>query len=724
MAHLFEISQGCFRRVGRDLARALPLALLVMGCVLLVSQTGAAPAVVEPAAKPATIKISGYGILGNRGLKRTLTTLELAGKKPEVFDATFIEDASLVLLQRIRRDGFLDPRISVTIQLHDGDRMEVNAAELLENPLPRPLYATGLHFKVSKGPLFFYDKVDFQGLQAIPYKQALGYFVEVGPFFDLKTARIYTPERLSQSLRNLSSALDQKGYREVEVTALPPVLDHKTGAVSVTVNVNEGPRYIARTVRENFDTTSEPEPREPRTLHPGKPYSHVWEADFAQALKTNLYARGFPDVKVTLRPEAREETNGVVQVDLVAEIVSGPRVKVGNVIVQGNRHTSSSFISRRLRVTRGEWLNPIRMERARSRLAELGTFNSVELSYRSVDGDTRDVVYNLNEAKRLNLSLLFGWGSYELLRGGFEAEYNNIWGLSHRARLKAVQSFKATSGDLTYTVPDFNLSDLDLFLNGFFLKREEINFTREEYGGGIGVHKYLLSYATDVALRYNYQILNAASIVPQVASEGLTNPAVGSIVAELRYDRRDNPLYPSKGLKFFLTSESASDSLGGQGNYQRVDLSAAWHVRLGGGGTVSLGLGHGFDVSFGSPANNLPFNKRFFPGGANSIRGYQDGEASPRNEEGKIVGAESYLLGSVEFEQALTPNWSLVVFSDSLGIARRIADYPFDETLFSVGGGLRWRTIVGPVRLEYGHNLNPRPKDPAGTLQFSLGYPF
>jgi outer membrane protein insertion porin family len=44
--------------------------------------------------------------------------------------------------------------------------------------------------------------------------------------------------------------------------------------------------------------------------------------------------------------------------------------------------------------------------------------------------------------------------------------------------------------------------------------------------------------------------------------------------------------------------------------------------------------------------------------------------------------------------------------------------------LWSVGGGLRWRTVIGPVRLEYGYNLTRRPFDPAGTLQLSLGYPF
>jgi outer membrane translocation and assembly module TamA len=120
----------------------------------------------------------------------------------------------------------------------------------------------------------------------------------------------------------------------------------------------------------------------------------------------------------------------------------------------------------------------------------------------------------------------------------------------------------------------------------------------------------------------------------------------------------------------------------------------------------------------------LPFNKRFFPGGDNSIRGYSEGEASPRNAQGQLVGAECYALATVQLEQALTPKWSLVIFSDSLGFAHSIADYPFDTGLFSVGGGIWWRTIIGPVRLEYGYNLNPRKGDPTGTLQFSLGFPF
>ena len=137
-----------------------------------------------------------------------------------------------------------------------------------------------------------------------------------------------------------------------------------------------------------------------------------------------------------------------------------------------------------------------------------------------------------------------------------------------------------------------------------------------------------------------------------------------------------------------------------------------------------LGLAHGFVTAATTPARDLPVTKRFFPGGDSSIRGFQFGEAAPYDDEGELVGAETYTLANFEFEQGLTPSWSLVFFVDSLGMARELDSYPGDEWLFSAGVGLRWKTIIGPVRLEYGHNLNPRESDPSGTVHVSIGFPF
>jgi outer membrane translocation and assembly module TamA len=197
-----------------------------------------------------------------------------------------------------------------------------------------------------------------------------------------------------------------------------------------------------------------------------------------------------------------------------------------------------------------------------------------------------------------------------------------------------------------------------------------------------------------------------------------------AMIIEFHHDLRDNPLNPQRGFKLLFSGEFASEELGGEVEYQRLELASSIHFRLGGGRLLHLGANHGAIVQAFDDSTVLPFNKRFFPGGENSIRGYQRGEAAPRNANGEIVGAETFLLGTVEVGQALTPSWSVVGFVDAITFARTIEDYPGDESLYSVGGGIRWKTVIGPARLEYGYNLNPRAGDPTRTLQFSLGFPF
>src|SRR3954468_7894970 len=84
--------------------------------------------------EPARLKVSGYGILGNRELKRILRTLELSGKKPPFFGSSFVEDSALILSSRIKRDGYLKPAISIYLELEHGGHMHVTADELIDNP--------------------------------------------------------------------------------------------------------------------------------------------------------------------------------------------------------------------------------------------------------------------------------------------------------------------------------------------------------------------------------------------------------------------------------------------------------------------------------------------------------------------------------------------------------------------------------------------------------------
>jgi outer membrane translocation and assembly module TamA len=118
-------------------------------------------------------------------------------------------------------------------------------------------------------------------------------------------------------------------------------------------------------------------------------------------------------------------------------------------------------------------------------------------------------------------------------------------------------------------------------------------------------------------------------------------------------------------------------------------------------------------------------NTRFFPGGGSSIRGFREGEASPRGADGRFTGAKTYTLANLDLEQALTSTWSVVVFGDALVTAAELRQYPLaGERLYSAGLGVRYQTLIGPIRVEYGRNLNPRPGDPRGTWQISVGAAF
>jgi outer membrane protein assembly complex protein YaeT len=706
---------GFWRRAG--VAKAIALGLL-LGCALRLNAADTNP---PPAA---SFKISGYGWLGDLRLKRIIKLLEVPKGKPEFFDANFIEDSALILKSKLRDDGYLQPQIIIRVVKDDGSgaRYVWNDTE----PLPRPLRARQVSFRIKKNVLYHYDQLKFNGLTALPEKKARRYFIETSGLVPLKQNRVYSPDRLKRSVANLNEVLNRMGYQDAKVAVGKFEQDDTNGNVNVRIDVEQGPKFVVRLARQEvyFPDTDTNAPADLRTNLLGQTYSKWWEQDFSQGIRTNYYRQGYPDTSVTLKEEAREASGTNVFLDIFALVRTGPRVRVGDISFKGLKRTKESMLARRVPLQTGEWLDRLKAEHGQYRLARLGIFETVQLNYQTVSSNLWDVRYDLKEGKRLEISPLFGFGSYDLLRVGVEVDQFNLWGLAHNSNLKIVQSFKSSIGDYTYTIPELIGEDVDVFATANGLRRQEISWVRVEYGGGAGVRRDFRSIATDVSLRYYYGILQANEESANFIAEGAQSPTVGEFILDVRHDRRDNPLYPQRGYQLLGNVEIASSDLGGESDFQRVELGGSYHLPLNDSEWIHLGARHGFVATVGSTSADLPFARRFFPGGQDSVRGYQEGEAAPRNAQGQVVGAETYTSGSVEFEQGITPKWSVVGFVDGVEFAEHLSDYPGNEALFSVGGGVRWRTIIGPVRLEYGYNLNPRPHDPVGTIQFSLGFPF
>lgn len=698
-------------------------ALLLLLTLLATACSVSAVEDANEAADKVQVRVRGCGPVVNRQLLQTLRLLKSDASQRPYYDAADVEDAALILMARMRDEGYLLPAMTVRLTLPDGSAQALEWDEELYSRLPPDLRATRVHFQIRRGVRFYFREVSFEGLTALRSSEALRFFMGMDFLLAQKSTRLYTPGRLASALRGLTEALQQKGYEDAEVTTASLRRDDERGTVTLVVSVNEGRRSIVRTVRQEIAPPEAIPPVKLPAREPDTPYSRLWEQNYTQTLQRELYRQGFPDAAVALTPEERDTTGDTTAVNLLARIEPGDRVRLGAVRFEGEERTRRSVLERRAGLEPGGWLDRVDVERARFRLARLGVFDRVELDYDPPDGSERDAVFTLEEGKRMDVSLLAGYGSYEMLRGGVELEQRNLFGLAHRSRLRAVQSFKSTTADFAYTMPDLIGGETDVFVRGSYLRREEIDFLRREYGGGVGAQRFLPALQTHAGLRFNYQRVQAtrSEVNPEIGPQDAT---VSAWVLDLARERRDSPIDPRRGYHLAVSQELAAEWFGGNVNYYRVELGGSYHFDLGGGRRIHLGVTHGVALTLGEAGNDLPLAKRFFPGGENSVRGYQYGEAAPRDAEGRIVGAEAFLLGNLELEQALTPAWSIVAFCDAIGLAEQVADYPFNERLYSVGGGIRWKTVIGPVRLEYGHNLNRRPHDPAGTLHFSIGFPF
>ncbi len=671
----------------------------------------------------ADLHVNGLGWLGNRTAEQRLKLL-LGDRATATMDANLLEDAGLVLISALAEDGYLAPKLTVEAALADGQQLRQPLDAKLEQPLPRPLAATAATLQVERGTRFTLREISFSGLLALTEKEARAFFVGENMLISLNSERIYSPGRLRRSLGNLEESLRQQGFADAVVTSAQPQIDPASGHVSVKVVVQEGRRWLVESLQFAIaDGSTPPDQLDGVRLH--DPWNSLWRQDTTTAIRRWYYTRGHPDVQITLTLQTANQPDGTKAVTVLATVVPGPEVRVGAVRFNGNRYTRDATLRRLVRSTPGDLLNPIRFDNSQARISRLGVFRAVDLRYEPAADDTRDVIYDLTEGRRQEVNLLAGYGSYEQLRGGIEWRQSNVLGRAHTSTLKLAQSMKSSQGDYIYTVPDLFGTTLDGSSRLFGLRREELSFLHEEYGANVSVLWPVrrLGFALTTGYTFKHVRNTDNELATQATDEDQSN--IGSLDIGLVRDRRDNPLRPRKGYKVSLQAELADRTLGSDVFYQQFVLAGSYHTSWGKGRWIHLGLSHGVVTTVGnSDVSTVPVSVFFFPGGDGSIRGYQKGEAAPRAANGLFVGAHAYLQANVELEQALTPKWSVVAFFDAIGTAAQLADYPFSEKLYAAGLGVRYQTIIGPVRLEYGRNLNPRPLDPSGTVLFSIGFPF
>ncbi len=179
----------------------------------------------------------------------------------------------------------------------------------------------------------------------------------------------------------------------------------------------------------------------------------------------------------------------------------------------------------------------------------------------------------------------------------------------------------------------------------------------------------------------------------------------------------DNKLEPRRGAGGTLLLRGGTGIGNASANFVQVHASAQWFHGFDADSRLLVRgeLGHTFTKAlFG-----LPPSLRFYAGGDNSVRGYGWREIGPRIRNGMgqtyALGAQNVVTASVEYERYVKGPWGAAVFIDS-GSA---FDGKQPDMRTGVGMGLRWKSPVGPVRIDIAHGLN-QPDSPI-TLHLNIG---
>ena len=148
--------------------------------------------------KQARLKISGFGPVGNRELKKTIRLMGGNKTPPEFYDANFVEDAVLIIMSTLNREGYLAPRVTGSLTLADGSTRTFEWDKDVDTVLPGPLAAKQVRFRVRRGLRYFYRHLAIHGLRSVSPSEGKAFFVEIGFLVPLKSTRIYTPSRLER----------------------------------------------------------------------------------------------------------------------------------------------------------------------------------------------------------------------------------------------------------------------------------------------------------------------------------------------------------------------------------------------------------------------------------------------------------------------------------------------------------------------------------------------
>jgi outer membrane protein insertion porin family len=550
-------------------------------------------------------------------------------------------------------------------------------------------------------------------------------------------AGAYKEDVLKNDVNLIADLYYNKGYINVKVgDPQVKLLPDKSGLV-VTIDITEGDQYKNGEIDFKGDLIESKETLAKKIkMVKGEVFSRAVLRENVFAL-TDVYTdKGYAFANVTPLSKINPDTKTI---DITFEFDKGEKVYIDRINISGNAKTRDKVIRREFKLSEGDLYSSSALKRTKQNLNNLGFFEEVNISTAKGSAPNKlDLNTEVKEKSTGKFSIGGGYSSVDGIIGQASVQQDNFLGLGLKAILSGSLGSKSQTYTLGLTDPYFLDSKWTLGSDIYRSDRDYVNFTRRVTGGDIKAG-YPINDDLSTFWIYKYEtkkIFNQTTALlahPELLTE--TSGTIGSVYGSFTLNKTDYRLDPTSGFTGTLSAEYAG--LGGDQRFARFIGESAYYIPFKWNTVFSLRGTLGYIMRNG---RDIPIDEKFYLGGINTIRGYSSRTVSPyslvftdtQNEAGIVTSTPNYIyLGGVQ-EAVFNAEYVFpivkevgvrgVVFFDT-GNAYGPGQKLFSTLRSSYGLGIRWYSPMGPLRLEYGIPVNPRPgiDSSSGKFEFSIG---
>ncbi len=582
--------------------------------------------------------------------------------------------------------------------------------------------AVALTYQIDEGPKVVIKGIEIEGNNSIPAANIMKVMKTKKRwlFSFLTRSGIYKKDQIAEDLERIRRLYHSRGYLYVAISEPEIRLSTDKKKLYLKISLSEGDQYTIGDIKIQGNTIySTEELFEYVTVSTGEIFNR-------SALRTDIdriidkymekgYARA--DVNPTMDINVKEKAAYIT-----LSVSEGGIFRIGRIDVAGNTKTRDKVIRREMRLDEGDIFNKNLIKRSYQRISNLNYFETVDINpIPRYKDHLIDMEIRVKEKMTGMLSFGGGYSSVDKLMVMGEISQSNLFGKGYQIRLKADFSARRTNYNLSLKDPWFMDRPISASIGVYNDSTEYPNYDKKATGGYIGFGREFSEYVGG-KISYNVEEANitdvsddASIIIKEQEGRKLTS----SISPSIWKDTRNNYLDPTSGRRTAFYSTVAG--LGGDNYFYRAVIDSASYYPAFWKTTFSLRGRIGYAAGYND--RKLPLYERFYVGGINTIRGLGFGEGGPRNENDEKIGGDLEAILNAELIFPISQEAGLkgVLFFDYGGAFDTDHDISGSDLRSTAGFGARWMSPMGPIRLEWGFNLDPKDDEKSSRVEFSIG---